>query len=163
MNVLAIDPGPTQSAIIGYCPENQAVHCHGLIENSQVLYRLDRLSPDHLAIEMIDCFGMAVGRDVFETVYWIGRFAERVTPACPFTRITRRKVKMNLCNSMQAKDKNIRQALLSRFPATGGGKTPQVGTKNSPGPLYGVSGHLWAALAVAVTWADMRELAEQGD
>jgi len=61
---------------------------------------------------------------------------------------------MHLCKNNRAKDANIRQALLDRFPATGGGKAPQIGTKKQPGPLYGVTSHLWSALAVAVTWAD---------
>lgn len=42
-------------------------------------------------------------------------------------------------------------ALLDLFPRTGGGATPQIGTKAKPGPLYGVSSHAWAALGVAVT------------
>jgi hypothetical protein len=42
---------------------------------------------------------------------------------------------------MRAKDANIRQALIDKLGA--------VGTKKAPGPLYGISGHLWAALAVA--------------
>jgi hypothetical protein len=47
---------------------------------------------------------------------------------------------------MRAKDANIRQALIDRFGA--------VGTKKMPGPLFGVSSHYWAALAVAVYAAE---------
>ena len=61
---------------------------------------------------------------------------------------------MHLCNSVRAKDSNVRQALLDRFPATGGGKTPQIGTKSKPGPLYGFSKDMWAALGVALTFAN---------
>jgi len=32
----------------------------------------------------------------------------------------------------------------------GGTRDAAVGTKKTPGPLYGVSGHAWQALAVAV-------------
>ncbi len=71
-------------------------------------------------------------------------------------RVFRREVKLALCNSMQAKDANVRRALLDMYPATGGGKTPQVGTKGKPGPLYGVKSHAWAALGVGVAWG-MRE------
>jgi len=63
---------------------------------------------------------------------------------------------MNLCGVMKAKDGNIRQALIDRFPATGGGKIPQIGTKAKPGPLYGFSRDKWAALAVAVTFQDQQ-------
>jgi len=44
---------------------------------------------------------------------------------------------------MKAKDANIRQALID--------KLGPVGTKKSPGPLWGVKSHIWSALAVAVT------------
>lgn len=52
---------------------------------------------------------------------------------------------------------DVRKALLDLFPRTGGGATPQVGTKAKPGPLYGISTHAWAALGVAVTVAGIRE------
>ena len=63
---------------------------------------------------------------------------------------------MHLCKNNRAKDGNVRQAILDRYPATGGGKNPQVGTKKAPGPLYGVSGHAWQALAVAITAIETR-------
>ena len=55
---------------------------------------------------------------------------------------------MRLCNSMRAKDANVRQAILDRF----GGKAAAIGRKRQPGPLYGIAGDLWAALAVGITW-----------
>jgi hypothetical protein len=57
--------------------------------------------------------------------------------------IPRRDVKLTLCGSARAKDTNIRQALIDALG--------EVGTKKNPGPLYGVSGHYWAALGVAYT------------
>jgi hypothetical protein len=93
-----------------------------------------------------------VGAEVFETCVWIGRFMEAYG-AEHVHRITRGQIKTHLCHSMRAKDANIRQALIDRF-----GKP---GTKRYPGALYGVSGDLWAALAVAVTWWDRN--AEQVD
>ena len=57
------------------------------------------------------------------------------------------EVKMNLCHSAKANDADIRQALIDRF---GPGKQKAIGLKGSPGPLYGVSKHCWAALALAV-------------
>ncbi len=65
-------------------------------------------------------------------------------------------VKLHLCGNARAKDTNIRQALIDRF---GGieGKSKAVGTKKAPGPLYGCKSHMWAALAVAVTWWDTHQ------
>jgi hypothetical protein len=62
----------------------------------------------------------------------------------------RATVKAHLCRSAKAKDSNVRQALIDLF----GGKENAIGTKKTPGPLYGISGDVWAALAVAVTWYD---------
>jgi hypothetical protein len=49
---------------------------------------------------------------------------------------------------MKAKDANIRQALIDIY----GGNDKAIGNKKTPGPLYGIKGDLWAALAVAVTF-----------
>jgi hypothetical protein len=95
-----------------------------------------------LAVEMIASYGMPVGREVFETCVWIGRFVQAWQPGA-HEFVYRRDVKMYLCGSNRAKDGNIRQALLDLVG-------PQ-GTKKAPGPTYGLRGDEWAALAVAVT------------
>jgi hypothetical protein len=147
--ILAIDPGTSASA---YCMWNGSrVLEFGWIDNAELRMMLRHnillAGGPVVAIEMIASQGMAVGQSTFETVYWIGRFAERVmTQGYDVKRITRHAIKMHLCGSMRAKDANIRQALIDRFG--------EVGTKKSPGPLYGVKSHIWAALAVAVTTWD---------
>ncbi len=96
-----------------------------------------------LAIEMVQAMGMAVGREVFETVWWTGRFCQAWHDQEAVIRIHRSEVKRYLCGSMKANDSNIRQALIDALGAPG--------TKASPGATYGVRTHAWAALAVAVT------------
>jgi hypothetical protein len=105
--------------------------------------------PAELVIEQIASFGMAVGAEVFETVFWTGRFYEAWPGASTRHRLPRSAVKMHLCQTMRAKDSNIRQALADRFGGSGA-----WGTKKAKGPLWGVTGHALAALAVAVTWHD---------
>lgn len=100
---------------------------------------------DLVSIEMIACYGMPVGRETFETCVWIGRFIERAKQ--PHRLVYRKDVKLHLCNSPRAKDGNVRQAIIDRF-----GKP---GMKKSPGVLYGVSSHVWAALAVAIYSIDV--------
>lgn len=154
MIILAIDPGPEKSAWVILDGESVT---GDIISNAEMRGVITmRRGIDVLAIEKVESFGMAVGKEVFETVFWTGRFAEAWMNGCdlPVVRIGRKAIKLHLCNSMRAKDANIRQALLDKFPATGGGKTPQVGTKNKPGPLYGIRSHLWSALAVAVTLSE---------
>lgn len=159
---IAIDPGPKVSAWLWWNGE-RAVDM-AIEDNEQVLRRLRRPRAP-IVCEMVASYGMAVGKDVFETVYWIGRFCQAAETdrvggvdhdwsGPGHHRVFRKDVKMHLCGSMRAKDANIRQALIDRFPATGGGKTPQIGTKAQPGPLYGMKSHLWAALAVAVYHSD---------
>ena len=149
--ILAVDPGTKTSALV-MLQETAVVNA--VIENNLSLR--DRLNKwperadDILLVEWVESFGMPVGREVFETCLWIGRFVEAW--GGPYRLLPRRHVKLELCGSSRAKDANVRQALLDSFPATGGGKTPQVGTAAKQGPLYGIKSHLWSALAVAVTF-----------
>ena len=152
--VIAIDPGPEQSAWVRYDPKALRITDKGIEANHDLRDHLqfNGRGDDTLAVEMVQSFGMPVGAEVFETVLWTGRFVEAW--GGPWAKVYRKDVKLHLCGSFRAKDPNIRRALLDRFPATGGGKTPQVGTKAQPGPLYGVKSHLWSALAVAITAAE---------
>lgn len=156
--ILAIDPGNTESGWVLFT--GRAVHSCGVMPNDELLQRLRgdwRVLGDALAIEMIASYGMPVGREVFQTCVWIGRFQQAWQAPELVRLVYRRDVKLHLCGTSQAKDGNIRQALLDLFPRTGGGATPQVGTKGQPGPLYGVSSHAWPALGVAVTVCGIRE------
>ncbi len=143
--IIAIDPGPDLSALVVWNGTAPSLLRYAPNEEILALLRTWKASQSTCVIERIASYGMAVGEEVFETVYWSGRFAEAYG-ADRVHRITRGQVKMHLCHSMRARDGNIRQALIDRF-----GKP---GTKKHPGPLLSVSGDLWAALAVAVTWWD---------
>jgi hypothetical protein len=146
LKIIAIDPGPRESAFVWFDGE---IHRHGKHPNVEILdllkYHSRNLLEDYCVIEMIASYGMPVGAEVFETCVWIGRFMQAYDVACT-RRITRGEVKMHLCHSMKAKDGNIRQALIDRFGPPG--------TKKNPGKTYGISGDVWAALAVAVTFYD---------
>lgn len=155
MRILAIDPGTLQSGWVIY--DKGVLYGSGVKPNEEMLDFLDRdggFDPTrncHLAIEMIASYGMAVGKEVFETCVWIGRFKQAWHSPHAVELVYRKDVKMHLCGTPRAKDPNVRQALIDLYPATGGGKTPQIGTKGQPGPLFGVSSHAWPALGVAVT------------
>lgn len=147
--LLAIDPGPAESAWVLMAPDGTIVE-RAKEPNRAVRARLGDMGRgfivaprvDFVAIEMIASYGMAVGREVFETCLWIGRFAE-LCHAVPTRLVYRSEVKSHLCHSQKAKDANIRQALID--------KLGPVGTKKAPGPCYGIAGDVWSALAVAVT------------
>jgi hypothetical protein len=155
--ILAVDPGPEESALVVYEVDDDGVmhvkHTildHVIEPNRDLLSRLRSTSlPGILVIEKIESYGMAVGATVFETVFWSGRFAE----AFPyrFDRIGRGEIKLRLCGSKRATDQNVRQALIDKY---GPGKERAIGTKDAPGPLYKIVKHKWSALAVAVAYAD---------
>jgi hypothetical protein len=160
--ILAIDPGPEQSALVLYDEANRRLEEFGKAKNADLLtmmksgwHMLDFVHVDELVIEMIACYGMPVGREVFETCVMIGRLIQCWGDEENVHRVYRSTVKLHLCNSTKAKDGNVRQALIDAF----GGKDKAIGNKKKPGPLHGVSGDVWSALAVAVTYADRTEQA----
>jgi hypothetical protein len=149
--ILAIDPGNTESAYVLWRDGKPVAHA--TLPNDELLANLYRWKLDRLecVIEMIGHYGtgMPAGKDVFDTCVWIGRFIEAFgEERC--SRILRPTVKAHICGSAKAKDPNVRQAIIDKF----GGKEAAIGKKATPGPLYGVSGDAWAALAVAMTWAE---------
>lgn len=154
MNVLAIDPGYEESGWVLF--DGRYVLEHGIETNEELLSRISRGTwrvgeIGAVVFEAIESYGMAVGREVFETVFITGRLFERARYRTEQpTRITRRAVKLHLCESARAQDSNIRVAILDRF----GGKARAIGTKAAKGPLYGIKAHEFAALAVAITWWD---------
>lgn len=82
---------------------------------------------DLLVIEMIASYGMPVGKEVFDTCVWIGKFIQTAEDRKIQTKyIYRKDEKMNICNSMKAKDSNIRQALIDRFGIVGTKKKPRL-------------------------------------
>ena len=155
MRIFAIDPGTTNSGFVLFDTRNMEVIEFGIIDNESLLHRSTWADSDVVVVEMVASYGMAVGATTFETVLWIGRFIQYAySNSIKYDKLYK-KVDINptLCFSNKATDANIRQAILDMFPAYGGGSTPQIGVKNKPGPLYGVSSHSFSALAVALTYA----------
>jgi hypothetical protein len=149
--IICIDPGTTNSGVVVFDGLNVIECFKEFYNNELVLWLREDIYYSRMVIEGIASYGMPVGESTFETVEWIGRFREAFGFELT-TKIYRKDVKMFLCGSMRAKDANIRQRILDIFPATGGGKTPQIGTKKQPGPLYGVTSHAMSALALGLTF-----------
>jgi hypothetical protein len=157
--IVALDPGTTQTGWckVDFAKRTPVIVAKGISPNGDVLaaLRSGQLDGDTVACEQIRSYGMAVGKEVYDTVEWCGRFREAVyenwPEGTPWVYIPRLSVKLKLCGSPRAKDTNVRQALLDLYPATGGGKNPAVGTSTNPGPLFGVKSHMFAALGVAHT------------
>jgi len=152
-SIIALDPGPTQSAWLIW--DGTRILQMAIDDNEQLLTKLrHEPSEHHLAIEMVASFGMAVGAEVFETVLWVGRFIEAwAVRGRSYEKVYRLRIKQHHCHDSRAKDTNIRAAIVDRF----GGKERAIGRIKSKGPLYGVSSHLWSALAIALYAQDIRQ------
>lgn len=151
--VLAIDPGTTESAY-SLCNERYHPLTFGKVGNDVLLRDFGDLAgrADYAVIEMVASYGMAVGREVFETCVWIGRFTQALRDRHSLIpeRVTRKTVSRHHCHSNKATDATVRQALVDRF-AHGYGNYGK-GTKTAPSPFYGFKADIWAAHAIAV-WA----------
>ena len=163
MKVFAIDPGNVNSAYA--VMETRSGQDYALLEfgkypNKECMKRMvdwiDReYHPDRVIVERVASYGMAVGREVFETCEWIGRFSQEAEKYVPVDYIYRKDEKVTICGNMKAKDSNIRQALIDRF-AQRDLKNGR-GTKKDPDYFYGVAHDVWAAISVAVTYLDMQQ------
>jgi hypothetical protein len=155
MNVLAIDPGPTQSAYVLWDGSRVIGKAIASNEDLRGLLLTQKWCASerntHFAIEMIGHYGtgMPAGKEVFNTCVWIGRFIE-CWPGEQHELILRATIKTHICGSARGNDSDVRAALILRFGARG--------TKKNPGVLYGVTTHLWSAVAVAVCAYDRMQV-----
>lgn len=162
--ILAIDPGNIESGVV-LIRESDLKPVYATKINNKELFEKIKYGDleseicyeniNHVAIEKIASYGMAVGATVFDTCIWIGKFeaAAEIYFGVEAEYIYRKDEKMNLCNSMKAKDSNIIQALIDRFAPN----TPNKGkgTKKEPGWFYGFKKDIWQAYAVGVTYYDI--------
>jgi hypothetical protein len=142
--ILAIDPGPAESAFVAW--SGGKIVQMGKIANAEFFAsHIQMEGVKCVAIECITGYGMQVGQEVFETCRWEGKFEMHYGLELGKTRvhrIRRRDVKSWLCENPTAKDRDVTAALLD--------KVGPKGTKSNPGPTFGVSGDIWAALAIAL-------------
>jgi hypothetical protein len=162
--ILAIDPGNIESAYV-LLDENLKPIEFAKIKNEDMLKKITEIFNKYFiantAIEMIASYGMGVGREVFETCVWVGRFIEHINiyrsgfelNNMNLKLIYRKEEALNLCNSARAGDSNITQALVDRFAY--GIANHGKGTKKNPGWFHGVAKDVWAAIAVGVTYYDL--------
>lgn len=157
MKVLAVDPGNIDSGFVIVDFSEVKVLDKGKVPNDEIFTAIEENKDCILAIEMIASYGMAVGKSVFDTCVWIGRFYQFATEKNMQIKFVYRKdEKMTLCHSMKAKDTNIKQALIDIYaPNTvNNGK----GTKKEPGFFYGFKADIWQAMAIAHTYKEMVEI-----
>ena len=135
MRILAIDPAPTESAYV--CYNSGELVVFDKLPNESLLgfvqFQAAESSSQVMAIEMPACYGMAVGKSVFETCRWVGIFQHAF--GVERTHLVYRKARniedgidgvcMHLCKNNRAKDPNIRKAIIDLY----GGEDKAIGNK----------------------------------
>lgn len=153
--VLAIDPG---NKLTGWCVIDRGTLkplLFGKTENKKLAEEVkSELQFDEFVIERVASYGMVVGKEVFQTCEWIGRFVQIASDRnIPISYIYRKDEKLHICGDSRAKDSNIRRALIERFAQHDfkNGK----GTKSSPDWFYGFSGSdMYAAYTCGITFIE---------
>lgn len=136
MKILAIDPGPEESAIVLYDVEEKTIQSDSVkpaIEDNDTILKLIRKGKkqaDLFAVEQVVSYGNVAGASVHETSYWSGRFVQQWDYKARKTiRIPRPDIKLYLCNTVRAGNPEVRRALIERF---GPSKESAVGGKKCP-------------------------------
>ena len=158
--IFAIDPGNLYSTYVVISTEDYRPSYFGKVPNDElmgIVKTCHGLFVDEFVIERVACYGMPVGREVFDTCEWIGRFSQTIESQHEkkVNYILRAEEKMMICHSMNAKDSNIRRALIDRF-ATHDLKNGK-GTKKHPDFFYGFSKDVWSAYAVGLTYIEKQK------
>lgn len=113
--ILGIDPGTTETA---YCliDRTYKVLMADKVKNEEFI-KLCISSPNvHLVIEHIQAYGMSVGREVFDTCYFIGRIMQRADDnGLSYTLYPRPEYAKAICGVQKVNDAILRQALILRF------------------------------------------------
>jgi hypothetical protein len=149
--LLAIDPGPATSGLVVYDTVSRRV----LSAHAELVWPdVRRLLSDHLLSRAgVVCERTQAGppsTDVVRTTEVVGRVMEWCdSTRTPLELLYRREVLAGLGVSARGpKDALVRSALIDLH---GTSRALAIGTRRAPGPLYGVTSHAWAALALAVT------------
>jgi len=156
VTIVAIDPGPQESAWVQYdirggIPSRE----FGKQPNAEVRELVRSLDNTHrLVVEMVAYYGTgrAVGRTVFDTCVWIGRFLEAwdSTHGTPGATMLRKTVVTHACGTPAVGDSNVRQAMIDRWE-------PDLEPRCRPkGVLKDMKADMFQALALAAAYAELR-------
>jgi len=163
--IIAIDPGSEQSAFViwdGISIIDKEIcdnlHMLNLLRSHSEGRAIEKGMPkgNELVVEQVRSYGMAVGATTFDTVFWSGRFVEAWEPR-KWSMMPRMDVKMHLCHTSRAQEKNLKQAVKDRLGNPGTVKNPnlaygeELGNKDSK-----IKTHQWSALYLALTWWDIK-------
>jgi hypothetical protein len=158
MRVIAIDPGATRSGYVWYISDREMpVRSHGDIDNEALVQaiRAGEMYGD-VVIEWTRPRGQLASREMFDTLFWAGRFYEAASrTGYPTSLIRNDEVRVHHVGKHNASDAAMHAVLWDRF---GGSMSAAKGNVRKPGPLHGFSGNdEYDALALALTYIDRKE------
>lgn len=166
--IFAIDPGPERSGWVqwgrqfdGMMPLGVGLIDSGADWENEDVLALARVAShrDTILVEEVLPFECA-GRPIVHSIRFTGRLEEIAHSArATFHVLPYHKVRVHLTGNPRAKESAVRAAVLERF---GGSDKLAKGTKKEPGPLYGISGHAWSALALALAHIDLAGVDQGG-
>lgn len=143
VNVVGIDPGTYESAAVKIRFNNLSCEISDLIyaDNTAVLEKLKDMTHDCdlVTIEMISSRGAPVGKSVFLTCLWIGRFMEHVANLQSIHFLSRPEVNYLMCGRRTVSDSIIRNKLINTYAEK----------FNDTQRLRDIKYDLWLALAAA--------------
>lgn len=154
MRILAIDPGPTEHGWVLLDTVTWRLLGVGSVRHEECDLAWARSlvadDPDvegRCAMESPEPLGMPLSHDLLATIRKEQQLADRFPGAL---RITRKEVKREVCGKTNVNATTCDMALRARYCERHACEEKLLkGTKNAPGPLYGISSHAWAALGVA--------------
>lgn len=177
MIVIAVDPGSEQSGLVVW--DGECILSKGIASNLQVVAYIANLgkwsvqcnADAVLVIEYTKPYALRgqkspqepngrpyVPEQLYDTAFFAGQIArEWEAQTClEAIRLNRSDVIKHFAvasrGATSTKDSQILNKLTKRFGPKG--------TKAAPGVTYGLSSHMWQALAVAVTYLDQQILAD---
>ena len=129
MTVLSIDPGTTMSGYSLVGPAYEVIDA-GKVDSGDIGQLIRSINPSVVCVESMQSYGASVGREIFETCFWIGEY-RHVCRQCgiPFHLYPRPEYARAIAGVQKVTDSVLRQALLLRF-----------GSDAKGGPLFKLKG-----------------------
>jgi hypothetical protein len=163
MKIIAIDPGTDKSAFVSWDTEKDDFvktdnkYRMGLVSNQDfydnAINLIQKVWPKLIAFEMVQSYGLTVGRSTFQTVLFVGRMTERfrltyahggLTPYFTIKYYGRPTIKAQIGGR---NDAQVRASLRMRY-----------GEAKKGEKLYGVKKDIWSALALAAALTEREDL-----
>jgi hypothetical protein len=159
MMILAIDPGKDLHGWVIYSTSNRHISGYGHSDITEIVEKVFPKMREHLSHCVIEAFlprGQPLGYDMLETILNVGRLEAYWRAKYTLASLVPRKdVLLHMCDDHRATKAQLNVMVYDRF---GGSRSAAYGSKEKPGPLYGIKGqHIRDALALAITYAETWE------